>query len=276
MAYSPYDWNENVRHRTEYIENILREGSPVVGISCREGVLLLTMRRQQQRKIFEIYDSLIFSAVGRQSDIESVRITAIDLAHQEGFTRSADDVSAQRIVGFAVSPALKKAFSDPFSGPFVLRGLFAEMGRTPDDDLFYTLNYDGEFTAFSRYSVVAGNTTAEDRMLRYLEPGRTGDFPDLNTALDRALMAWAAGRRISAFRSPEEEAELGGEETEEEQLRQFLSQGLGDLVVEAALLDRNTTRENKFRVLRDSETHPRLEALSGGTETEEKGKGKKK
>ncbi|MBW3624711.1 MAG: hypothetical protein KY468_15005 [Armatimonadetes bacterium] len=273
MAYSPYDWNESIRHRSEYIENILREGSPVVGISCREGVLLLTLRRQQ-RKIFDIYDTLIFAGIGKQSDIESVRISAIDVAHQEGFTRSPDDVSAQRIVGFAISPALKKAFGDPFGGPFVLRGLFAELGRAPDDDLFYTLNYDGEFTPYSRYGVVAGTQAAEDRMLKYLQPGESGDFPDLDTALDRALLAWAAGRRISAFRSPEEETELGGEAAEDEQVRRFLAQDRGDLVVEAALLDRHTTRERKFRFLREEETRPRLEALADGKGTD--GKGKKK
>jgi proteasome alpha subunit len=261
MAYSPYDWNENIRHRSEYIENILREGSPVVGVSCQEGLLMVTFRRHQ-RKIFEIYDNLLFAGIGRQSDIESVRLTSIDLAHQEGFTRSPDDVSAQRIVGFAISPALKKAFSDAFSGPFVLRGLFAEMGKTPDDDLFYTLNYDGEFTPYSRYSVVAGTQTAEDRMLKYLVPGETGAFPDLNVALERAVMAWAAGRRISAFRSPDEEAELGGASKEEEQALTFLREGLGDLAVEAAILERNTTRENKFRLLRESEVHPRMDALT--------------
>jgi proteasome alpha subunit len=269
MAYSPYDWNENIRHRSEYIENILREGSPVVGVSCVEGLLMLTMRRNQ-RKIFEIYDTLLFAGIGKQSDIESVRISSIDLAHQEGFTRSPDDVSAQRIVGFAISPALKKAFSDAFSGPFVLRGLFGELGREPENDLFYTLNYDGEFTPYSRYSVVAGTQAAEDRMLKYLQPGETGDFPDLNTAFDRALRAWVAGRRFSAFRSPEEESELGGPDAEEEQIRQFLRDGRGDLVVEAGLLERHTSRENKFRLLREDETAPRLAALSTGKESAKK------
>lgn len=261
MAYSPYDWNENIRHRSEYIENILREGSPVVGVSCEEGLLMLTMRRQQ-RKIFEIYDTLLFAGIGKQNDIESIRISAIDLAHQEGFARSPDDVSAQRIVGFAISPTLKKAFSDTFGGPFVLRGLFAELGKAPEDDLFYTLNYDGEFTPYSRYGVVAGTQTAEDRMLKYLQPGETGPFPTLDTALERALLAWGAGRRISAFRSPEEETDLGGAEKEEEQIRQFLTEGRGDLVVEAALLERNTSRENKFRLLRSDITQPRLDALA--------------
>jgi len=263
MAYSPYDWNESIRHRSEYIENILREGSPVVGIACREGLLLVTMRRNQ-RKIFEIYDTLLFAGIGKQSDIEAIRIAAIDVAHQEGFTRSPDDVSAQRIVGFAISPALKKAFGDPFSGPFVLRGLFAEMGKAPEDDLFYTLNYDGEFTPYSRYGVVAGTQAAEDRMLKYLQPGETGDFPDLATALDRALLAWGAGRRMSALRSPDEEAELGGESGEEEHVRRFLGEGRGDLVVEAAILERATQRDNKFRLLGEDVVGPRLEGLVAG------------
>ena len=263
MAYSPYDWNENVRHRSEYIENILREGSPVVGVSCQEGVLLVTLRRHQ-RKIFEIYDALLFAGIGRQSDLESVRIAAIDLAHQEGFARSPDDVSAQRIVGFAISPAVKKAFSDPFAGPFVLRGLFAEMAREPEDDLYYTLNYDGEFVPSSRYAVIAGTQPAEDRMLRYLQPGETGPISDLSMALDRALMAWGAGRRTSAMRSPEEDAEIGGAEAEEGQIRKFLREGLGDLVVEAALLDRRTTRERKFRMLRTDEIDAALARLTAG------------
>ncbi len=260
MAYSPYDWNENVRHRSEYIENILREGSPVIGVACAEGLLMVTLRRHQ-RKIFEIYDTLLYAGVGKQSDIETVRISAIDLAHQEGFVRSPNDVSAQRIVGFAISPAMKKAFSDPFSGPFVLRGLFAELGRDPQDDLFFTLNYDGEFAPYSRYAVVAGTQAAEDRMLRYLQPGESGDFPDVKTALERSLLAWSAGRRYSAFRSPEEEAELGGAETEEEQVRRFLAE-TNDLIVEAGLLERYTKRENKFRLLRDDETRPVLEAIA--------------
>ncbi len=127
MRYSPYDWNENVRQRNDYIDEQLKEGSPVVSLSYDDGVLMLSVRRTQ-RKIYEIYDKLIFSGVGRQSDIEAIRTAAIDFAHREGFQRSPDDVTIQRLVGFWVSPAIKKAHADPFAAPVVMRAIFAELG----------------------------------------------------------------------------------------------------------------------------------------------------
>src|SRR4028118_1839026 len=137
--YSPYDFNQSIAHRSEYVEERLKGGAPVVGISYDKGILLFTVKRTQ-RKIFEIYDQLMYSAIGNQADVEAVRLAAIDFAHQEGFQRSPDDVSIQRLVGFAISPPLKRIFGDPMSTPNVLRALFTEMGRTPDRDAFFVLN----------------------------------------------------------------------------------------------------------------------------------------
>src|SRR5437660_1497144 len=105
--YSPFDFNEASRHREDYVEDKLREGSPIVGISYDAGLLILTVRKTQ-RKVFEIFDRLIYSAIGKQADVEAIRLGAINFAHQEGFDRSPDDVTVQRIVGFQLSPPLKR------------------------------------------------------------------------------------------------------------------------------------------------------------------------
>ena len=109
MAYTPYDWNQSIQTRMEYVEERLRDGSPVVALSIPEGVLLLSIHRAQ-RKVYEIYDRIVFGAVGNQSDIETMRNAALDFAHREGFQRSPDDVTAQRLVGSILAPALKRAF----------------------------------------------------------------------------------------------------------------------------------------------------------------------
>ena len=109
--YSPYDFNQSIAHRAEYVEERLKGGAPVVAISYDGGILLFTVKRTQ-RKIFEIYDKLMYSAIGNQADVEAVRLASIDFAHQEGFTRSPDDVSVQRLVGFAISPPIKRSFGD--------------------------------------------------------------------------------------------------------------------------------------------------------------------
>lgn len=231
--YSPYDFNQSIAHRAEYVEERLKSGAPVVGLSYDNGVLLFTVKRTQ-RKVFEIYDQLMYSAIGAQADMEAVRLAAIDFAHQEGFTRSPDDVSIQRLVGFAISPAIKRTFSDPMTSPHVLRAIFAEVGKTPEQDAFFILNYDGEFSNSSHFAFAAGSTAAEDAMRAELE--KHTDVPDLPTALDRARNAWRAGA-----------AGTGDEATD------ALEEALKEGSIEAAILERNTPRESKFRLLETAE-----------------------
>lgn len=243
MAFSPYDWNETVRHRTEYIERRLREGSPVVGLSLPEGALLLTLRRNQ-RKVFEIYDRLMFSALGHQADIESIRLAAIDFSHTEGFSRSPDDVTIQRVVGSAISPILRRAYGDPFGSPFVLRALFAELARNPSEDQFYILNYDGEFEVAQEIAAIAGTAEAERKMLERLKA--ESPFSGLDQAIPSALRAWALGRGLVTGDYNEEAPFKEKERALEKVLKEARESGL---TPEAGLLERNTHRESKFRLV---------------------------
>ncbi|MEO6907222.1 MAG: hypothetical protein ABI210_04965, partial [Abditibacteriaceae bacterium] len=186
--YSPYDFNQTIAHRAEYVEERLKSGMPVVALSCSEGVLLAAPKREQ-RKIFEIYDRLIYSALGNQADVEAVRLAAIDFAHQEGFVRAPADVSIQRLVGFAISPVLKRAFSDPSTAPHVLRAVFAEVGKTSEDDLFYILNYDGEFSIHHHFAAVGGSDENQEKMQDVLKDC------DPNQSLKAALKL--AGKALS-------------------------------------------------------------------------------
>jgi proteasome alpha subunit len=234
--YSPYDFNQSIAHRAEYVEERLKSGSPVVGLSYDKGVLLFTVRRNQ-RKVFEIYDQLMFSAIGAQADVEAVRLAAIDFAHQEGFARSPDDVSIQRLVGFVLSPVIKRAFGDPMTAPNVLRAVFAEVGKTPEQDAFFVLNYDGEFSNSSRFGFAAGSAAGEDAMLAELE--KHSDIPDLPTALRRAADAWSAGSTPIAEGDASEESDHG------EPRSVVWDEG----TLEAGVLERDTPRESKFRLL---------------------------
>lgn len=234
--YSPYDFNQSIAHRAEYVEERLKAGMPVIAISFDNGALLFTVKRTQ-RKVFEIYDQLMYSAIGNQADVEAVRLAAIDFAHQEGFSRSPDDVSIQRLVGFAISPPLKRAFGDPMTTPNVLRALFAEVGKTPAQDQFFVLNYDGEFSNHVKFAVAGGSDAAEDAMRAKL--ATYDDVPDLKTALERAREAFRAA--LSGRQGEDED----GAEPSGDPLEEALQNG----EIEAAILDRNTPRESKFRLL---------------------------
>jgi proteasome alpha subunit len=248
MAITPYEWNESVRHRNEYLEDRLRDGSPVVALSYEGGVLILSVR-QTQRKIYEIYDRLAFSAIGNQSDIETIRTGAIDVAHREGYTRSPDDVSIQRIVGFAVSPSIKKVYSDSYAAPLVMRAIFAELGKSSDRDHYYVVSYDGEFVASSRYAVVAGSAHAEDLAVEFLENALKPLPTSLNEALKIAIKAWEIGKNnIDEQKADDkdDEKQTDGLQSELQTASSLLSKGW---VVEAAILERYSSRENRYRSL---------------------------
>ncbi|MCX8103560.1 MAG: hypothetical protein N3E42_03850 [Candidatus Bipolaricaulota bacterium] len=246
MAFTPYDWQQTLRQKADYVEDRLREGSPVVGLSCHEGVLLVTVRRAQQQKIFEIYDRLAFAGLGNQSDLETIRQLAVDFAHAEGFARSPQDVSIQRVVGVALSPAMKRSFSDPLRLPLVVRGLFAQVGETPESDLFYLLNYDGEFSLAHRFGVAAGTEGAREAMERLCSTRTNKKILKHDAAIELALEAWAVGRREALAESASD-------------WRAVLSQALKTGgTAEAALLERASRRERRFRFLSADELKPFL------------------
>jgi proteasome alpha subunit len=243
--YSPYDWNQAIQHRSDYIEQRLRDGSPVVGLSLPEGQILFTIRRGQ-RKVFDIYDRLMYSAIGSQSDVETIRLTAIDVAHQEGYARSPDDVTAQRIVGLRISPAVRRAFGESFATPIVIRAIFAELGDRREEDHFFMLNYDGEFTMSRRYAVLAGTRRGEERMVELLD--RALDMvTGLPQALRLAAEAWGTGLQSARLLDEDEEGEHGPD------LSAVLREAIRDGTVEIGFLERETRRENRFRLLRADE-----------------------
>lgn len=258
MSYNFYDFNNAIQQRNEYVEEQLRDGSPVVAVSCDDGIVLLTLRTTQ-RKLFDVYDRLAMGALGRQSDIESVRLAAIDTAHREGFQRSADDVSIQRLVGFGLSPAVKRVYNDQRAIPLTIRAIFAEVNHTPAEDHLFTLDYAGEFRTRTLCAVVAGTDHAEEQAFDSL---RAADPKTLADALRAALAAWGIARtrlRPSPEKVDEDvEGPVGPDPAGA--IREALE---GGAVVEAALLERDPRRESRFRLLGVADIEPALAPYRG-------------
>src|SRR5216117_4469491 len=146
MIEEPYRWVEAIANRREYIEAQLASGSPITALGYRDGILFLTVGQTRQ-KIFEIYDRIAMGAIGHPGDIERLRMAAIELASTEGFTRSATDVSLRRLVHYSLSLVMKSAFEQVYGPPYLARLLFAEIGSSPEDDLFLSVDYDGSIAA---------------------------------------------------------------------------------------------------------------------------------
>jgi proteasome alpha subunit len=249
MIDEPYRWVEAIANRREYIETELASGSPTIGISYPEGQLLLTFGRDR-RKIFEIYDHIAMGGIGHPGDIERLRMLAIELASTEGFTRSSADVSLRRMATYSFSPTLKQAFEQIYGAPYLARLLFAELGQSPEEDLFVRLDYDGAMAASAMvgrkrreaFGIIAGTRRSLEQAETFLRSVKAGS---LQEALEVAVKAWG----IARYTSDEDHHEAPDSGV----LHDFLKEQLREYVVEAAILERNGRSNVAFAEIPESE-----------------------
>jgi proteasome alpha subunit len=264
MFEEPFRFVEAIANRREYIESQIASGSPIAAFSYAGGILLFTLGRERQ-KIFEIYDRIAVGVIGHPGDIERLRMTAIELASTEGFTRSAGDVSLRRMANYSLSPALKAAFEQVYGPPYLARMLFVELGAEPAQNTFLRIDYDGAIqtngTSFSRtrlqYAALSGTRPSAEQMERFLAREHKPDL-SLEDALRLALDTWAAGY---LGMDPEKDAKgAKGEIPATEKLRACGQEQLKDSTVEAAVLEAGSASNITYRTLTEAELSPLLAA----------------
>jgi proteasome alpha subunit len=234
MIEEPYRWVEAIANRREYIDTELAAGSPIIGISFGNGILLLTFSRDR-RKIFEIYDRIALGGIGHPGDLERLRMLAIELASTEGFTRSAADVSLRRMASYSFSPALKEAFEQVYGAPYLVKLLFAEVGHEPSEDTLLRIDYDGSTHANVKpgggarenFGAIAGTRRGLEEIEKYL---RGTPASDLKRALDVAIRAWGIG----LYFADQDHTEM----PENGALKDFIKSQLEEYSLEGALLER--------------------------------------
>lgn len=237
MTEEPFRWLEAVAQRREYVRDQLREATPVFAVSLPDAILLLGVG-QGGTKVFEVHDRHALAALGHPSDIERIRQAAIDAAHVEAFTRSAEDLSLRRLVGFGLSPVVKQAFEQLHSAPVLAEFVFAELGTTQAEDRLARLRSDGDFELGTGCAVAAsGDEPALEAWLRKALEG----VSDPRVAAHRCLTAWAA-REAQRDLATVDPAAPGFD----------WKDSLGGRRVEAALLSRRGTSNARFGFLPDT------------------------
>lgn len=255
MYEEPYRWVEAVGNRRQYLDDQLKEGTPVVGVAYERGILLMTMSKGTP-KLYEIYDRIALGGMGHPADLEKLRFNLLEMAHVEGFNRSASDVTGSRLVKYGIAPGIKQAFEEVFKAPFIVKILLAELGKKAGRDGFLTINYDGTFEEKSQYAVLAATSMIEQKMIEY---ARQQSIVSLKDAMDVAIRTWAIGDRAQrpALEDGDghDEAKNGPDQqvTDVETLYAHLRQYIGEKTIECALLDRHVQGPSKYRALEADE-----------------------
>ena len=255
MRDEPYRWIEAIQDRRDYIEDQLRVGSPVVGLSYDAGMLLLTIGRGQ-RKIFEVHDRIALSAIGHPADIERLRMLVTDTASVQGFQNATEDVNLHRLTNFVLANTFKQAFESIVGEAYIIKMLLAELGTSADSNRWTCINYDGNVRTDATTTVIGGTEPIETGMRNYLTKVATPTDVDLNRALQSALEAWAIGRELSS-RDPED-AESEDLEIDAEHIRAILADAQEDGQIEAGVLETTQLGASKFRLLTPEEIESAL------------------
>ena len=260
MYEEPYRWVEAIENRRQYLQDQLKQGSPIVAISFSDGIVILTINRGTS-KLYEIYDRIALAGMGHPADLEKLRFQMLDLAHVEGFQRSPSDVTGARLVKYGIAPVIKDAFEEIFKAPYISKILIAELGEKQMHDRFVQLDYDGSFQESTTTAVIGATGEVQSHMLAYLKTRHAELGKSLELVLNAALFTWAVGslqqnhrdaRQDESTGSDRQDMSASSEFPDEQKIQEHLQTVFSEMTLECVVLDRTLSCPSKYRpLLRD-------------------------
>ena len=238
MFEEPYRWMEAVSTRHNYVQEKLKMGQPVMAVPYNEGLLIFGFA-PQPGKIFEVYDRIALGGGGHPADVERLRLNLLDMAHLEGFNRSAQDVTSARLLQFGIAPALKQNFEEIQRAPYIIRMLLVELD-TEGKPNFFRMNYDGHWETFKNGTAIAGEEKVMDWLQTEIQKQPFATY-SLDQALKQACKLWDESRKLET----EDEAKKDIPET--------LQQAFDQWYLEGAVLTEKSMRKAIYRPLNKSE-----------------------
>ncbi|HIJ50889.1 MAG TPA: proteasome subunit alpha [Nitrospinae bacterium] len=238
MFEEPYRWMEAVSTRHNYVQEKLKMGQPVMAVPYNEGLLIFGFA-PQPGKIFEVYDRIALGGVGHPADVERLRMNLLDMAHLEGFNRSAQDVTSARLLQFGIAPALKQNFEEIQRAPYIIRMLLVELDNEGNPN-FFRMNYDGHWGTFKNGTAIAGEEKVMDWLQKEIQKQPFATY-SLDKALQQACKLWDESRKLDS----DDEAKKDIPETLQEAFDQWYLEG--------AVLTEKSTRKAIYRPISKDE-----------------------
>ena len=242
MFEEPFRWMEAISTRHSYVREKLQSGQPVIAVPYQDGALILSFSAQPG-KIFEVYDRIAMGGLGHPADVERLRMILLDMAHLEGFNRSAQDVNIARLLQFGIAPSLKQNFEEVMRAPYLVKLLLLELDRDGQPN-FFRLNYDGYWETLKTGGAVAGDEKVIERIDKKIKETPFATFP-LEKALAQTCKLWEKGKQQAA----------GDEEKNDEdpEATFSLKEALEKWNLEAAVLCAQTQRKSIYRTIDSKE-----------------------
>ena len=225
-------------------------GQPVLAVPYNEGLLIFGFA-PQPGKIYEIYDRIALGGVGHPADVEKLRMNLLDMAHLEGFNRSAQDVTSARLLQFGIEPALKQNFEEIQRAPYIIRLLLVELTGQGKPN-FFRMNYDGHWETFKNGTAIAGDEKVMDWLQGEIQKQPFASY-SLDQALQKAAKLWDESRKIKSENSEDEK---------DNELPETLKEAFDQWYLEGAVLTEKSMSKAIYRSLSEDEIN-KLKSSTG-------------
>jgi proteasome alpha subunit len=214
-----------MKDRADFARKGISRGRSVVVVQYEGGILFVAENTSQAlHKISEIYDRIVFAAVGRYNEFENLRIAGVRLADLRGYSYDRQDVTGRSLAN-AYAQTLGTIFSSGGEKPYEIEIFVAEVGDSVPDDQIYRLTYDGSVADEQGFAVMGGSAETVNSYLadNYAE----------GLGLEEALRLAVAALGHDTQRDTQQDTQ---------QPRQLRANQL-----EVGLLDRTRPQQRKFR-----------------------------
>ena len=248
MFEEPYRWMEAVSTRHNYVQEKLKMGQPVLSFPFNQGLLIFSFA-PQPGKIYEIYDRIALGGLGHPADVERLRMNLLDMAHLEGFNRSAQDVTSARLLQFGIAPALKQNFEEIQRAPYIIRMLLVELNEKGQPN-FFRMNYDGHWETFKNGTAIAGDEKVMDWLQCEIEKKPFATY-SLDQALKEGITLWSDSRKVNS-----------DNKEKENESPKILQETFDRWHLEGAVLSVNSSSKAIYRPLSEEEIN-RLKSSTG-------------
>ena len=223
-------------------------GQPVLSVPYNEGLLIFGFA-SQPGKIYEVYDRIALGGLGHPADVERLRMNLLDMAHLEGFNRSAKDVTSARLLQFGIAPALKQNFEEIQRAPYIIRMLLVELNEKGRPN-FFRMNYDGHWETFKNGTAIAGDEKVMDWLQREIQKTPFATY-SLDQAMQEGIKLWNESRKVNTEN-----------EEQEKDLPKTLEEAFDLWYLEGAVLSEKSSSKAIYRPLSEDEIN-RLKSSTG-------------
>jgi proteasome alpha subunit len=146
-----------MKDRADFARKGISRGRSVVVVQYEDGILFVAENTSQAlHKISEIYDRIVYAAVGRYNEFENLRVAGVRLADLRGYSYDRRDVTGRSLAN-AYAQTLGTIFSSGGEKPYEIEIFVAEVGDSVPDDQIYRLTYDGSVADEQGFAVMGGS-----------------------------------------------------------------------------------------------------------------------